>query len=84
MCQRQRQSQKKDNVDDNDANNDDNDNPGSPAHNDADEPESDLGLEDEDVLNESLDSPRHYALRRWLVNTALKITSEKQRLREET
>lgn len=44
----------------------------------------DLGLEDEDVLNESLDSPRHYALRRWLVNTALKITSEKQRLREET
>lgn len=59
------------------------DNPDGPPCGEADDPQSDLGPKDEDILNESLCSPPHDALRRRLVNTAQKITNEKQRLREE-
>lgn len=65
------------NGDDN--NNGDNANPDEHP----DKPNNSLGPEDKDILNESLNSPNHDALRLRLVHTANKITSEKQRLREE-
>lgn len=44
---------------------------------DADEPQSDLGPEDQDILNESLDSLNHDALRLQFARTAKKITNQK-------
>ena len=57
------------NGDGNGANSGGNGNLGGPPHNNADDPQNDLVLEDVDILTKSLDSPRHDALRRRLVST---------------